>query len=157
MMPTSRATKPSLWEARVWLRRRLAKGAECPCCEQFAKIYRRRLDSGVTKTLLLMWKHSKTDWVDVKREIPQAGNGHMGMLNYWGFVERAAARNGVWRITPAGEQFLLGHTTTPSHAEIYNGKLQRLSGDQINVKDALGSKFDYDELMLDNPANPEEM
>ena len=34
-----------------------------------------------------------------------------------------------------------------SHAEVYDDKKLRLVGEYIGIRDALGAKFDYDELM----------
>ena len=38
----------TLGEARDWLRERIEDGEECPCCRQFAKVYRRRLYATMT-------------------------------------------------------------------------------------------------------------
>ncbi len=35
----------------------------------------------------------------------------------------------------------------PRHALIYDGRLLRLEGELVGIRDCLGDKFDYDELM----------
>ena len=138
----------SLREARNWLRTRLPDGARCPCCEQFAKVYKRKLNSGVAWTLIHVYRAAGTDWVDVLRAIPGAKhNGDMGSLRYWGLVEAGPGRNGIWRVTDRGARFARGEISVPSHALVYDGTLIRVEGDPLWIRDALGDRFDYDTLM----------
>jgi hypothetical protein len=135
----------TLGEARQWLRDRVAKGAECPCCTQYAKIYRRKLNSGMAISLIRMYRAGGTGWVDVTIEIP-ARHREEGKLRYWDLVEPGTTR-GVWKVTPKGEEFVKEEIKVPSHVDIYDDKMLRLVGDPIGIRDALGSKFDYEELM----------
>ena len=45
----------TLGGARDWLRDRVEKGAKCPCCGQFAKVYRRTITSGMARALFMIW------------------------------------------------------------------------------------------------------
>jgi len=76
-----------------------------------------------------------------------------GKLAYWGLVEESltprddGGRAGWWRVTTKGQLFVSGQITVPSHARVYNGNALNLIGTAVSIKDALGSKFNYNELM----------
>lgn len=76
------------------------------------------------------------------------------LLRHWGLIEEHVekredgGRAGVWRVTLTGEAFLLRHgASVPQYAVVYNDECLRLEGEQVTIRDALGSAFDYDELM----------
>ena len=51
----------TLEEAKNWLRARIAKGATCPLCHKYAKLYKRKLNSGMAKFLLDFYKLGRHD------------------------------------------------------------------------------------------------
>lgn len=53
----------SLENVRAWLRSNIEDGAECPCCYQVVKLYKRRLNSSMAAVLLMIHR-----W-DVERAI----------------------------------------------------------------------------------------
>jgi hypothetical protein len=55
--------------------------------------------------------------------------------------------NGHWRITERGEQFVKQQILVPSHVYLYNGKFQGYSQESTSILQALGKKFNYNELM----------
>ena len=138
----------SLAAARSWLRERLPVGTRCPCCGQFAKVYRRKLNSGLAHALVAMYRAAGTGWMDTVRS-PSVHSRHVGMLQYWGLVEQARERNGVWRVTELGERFARREAEVPGYAVVYDGTLIRLDGNPVLITDALGDKFDYAELMAE--------
>lgn len=147
-----------LGDARAWLREQAAdKGAKCPCCSQFTKVYRRRLNSGMARSLIKMYRTAGTQW----QHIPTTtvgGSREEGKLRYWGLVQdggrtpSGGVRPGWWRVTEAGEAFALGHTTVPAHALVFDSKLIELdaSRGEISVREALGDHFNYELLMRDS-------
>lgn len=140
----------TLDDAKDWLEDRLDGGAVCPCCGQFAKVYRRKLHSGMAKALIEIYRAGggpSRDWVNITQSIITAKGGDTAKLRYWGLAEADPDTQGIWRVTPVGEQWVLGKTNVLSHAEIYNDRLLNLTGDPLSVRAALGSHFDYEELM----------
>ena len=124
-----------------------------------AKVYRRRLNAGMARSLILMYRAAGTDW----QHIPTTtvgGSREEGKLRYWGLVEDGGhtppggPRPGVWRVTEAGESFVLGHLKVPAHALVYDSKLLELdaSRGEITIRDALADHFSYILLMGDPAA-----
>lgn len=136
----------SLEEARQWLRERVRDGAKCPCCTQFAKVYRRKLNSGMAYSLIRMYRTNGVGYVDIQANV-HSKSGDTAKLRYWGLIEAHPEKRGLWRVTNLGEMFVRGLTTVLSHAELYDDRLLRLDGDAIDIRQALGNKFDYYELM----------
>lgn len=142
-----------LGQAKAWLRARLDKGENCPLCTQHAKIYKRTINAGMARSLIGMYQIAGTDWIHLPSQM-SARSREEGKLAYWGLVEEQdlkredGGRPGVWRVTPKGVRFLKNQLQVPKYALIYNGRL--LDYDRttmIGVKDAIGSKFNYAELM----------
>lgn len=135
-----------LGEAREWLREQVRDdGAKCPCCSQFAKVYRRKLNSGMARSLIRMYLVGGRGWVNITTDIP-ARSREEGKLPYWELAEPHEIR-GIWRVTELGERWVKDMAEVPRHAEVYDGRCLRLLGDPIRIREALGAKFDYDELM----------
>ena len=83
--------------------------------------------------------------------------GDEAKTRYWGLLEAmpdakredGSTRTGWWRLTGRGADFVRGDLLVPKHARIYDGRLLGLddTAGVIGIRDALGSRFDYDELM----------
>lgn len=142
----------TLLQLKNWTRSHADEGTTCPVCEQHVKVYKRKINSGMARSLIRMYNAAGTDWVHVPTTIGSRSREE-GKLRYWGLVEEElerrpdGGRSGYWRVTPVGELFVLGKMTVYSHARVYNGRCLGLSGDQVSIIDALGEKFSYDELM----------
>jgi len=161
----------SLEEARMWLLGKMDKGAECPCCRQFAKIYRRKLTSSMAYALILICRyyrnvhapHSITEWLHVPEWLSKTSQfgatvrgGDWAKLVYWGLIEPKSGeeredgseRVGYYRLTEDGLRFVKGEMRVPRVALVYNQQLLRMDDSQVvDIKEALTDKFDYGELM----------
>lgn len=147
----------SLYEAREWLEERLEEGASCPCCNQFAKIYKRKIHSTMARDLIRLYRVARMDWAHVSTAISREVRGiHLGdfaKLSYWGLVEEEAVlrddggRAGWWRVTETGRAYVYGMLKVPKYALVYDGDCLRLDGPEVRIHDALGDRFDYKELM----------
>lgn len=96
-------------QAKDWLRLRAKKGARCPCCKQYVKIYRRALGAPMSRWLIWLvrtWEQndkqlpgvrfafdrrfeegtSAGHWVDI-RQSPVRG-GDYAKLVHWGLIEQ---------------------------------------------------------------------
>lgn len=148
----------SLSEAQHWLKELLTEGADCPCCHQFAKKYRRKLNSSMARGLIWLVCEAGPEraWVEYSKVGPQwlqKIGGTLATLEHWRLIESrentetAKRASGIWRPTMIGREFALGKWMLPKYAIIYNNRCERLDGEEFGIWDALGSDFDYEALM----------
>jgi hypothetical protein len=151
-------------EARVVENR---KGTKCPCCDRFVKIYERVLNAQMALALIAIYKHFRTDKTPgsylhvpgylMEHQIMRADEAK---LVYWGILEAlkglredGSKRNGYYRITPKGIDFVRGKIRVPKYIYTYKTKFLGLSDGQsypdksIDITEALGKNFNYREMM----------
>ena len=140
-------------EAARWVRDNRDEGVTCPCCDQLAKVYRRPINSGMAVSLITMYRTARQEWQHIPTTIGGKSREE-GKLRYWSLVEEQrtvkrddGGRAGFWRVTDLGAAFVLGRVTVPKYARIYNKVCLALEGEQVTIQDALGTKFNYMELM----------
>jgi len=163
------SAKTTLEEAKRWLRARFGKGAACPCCNQFVKLYKRPFNKSMAYVLLLMscyfrgdpveeWLHVPSYIAEMVADHPRraaAVRGDWAKLKFWGLIEEkpetrddGSPRVGYWKLTALGRQFVARQVKVPSHVYLYNGEpLHRAVEEQITIDDALGTEFSYEEIM----------
>jgi hypothetical protein len=103
----------------------------------------------------LLWLARKpVKFIDVQQTAPEfvLKSAEINKLAWWDLVEApdgATRRNkgGIWRITDEGLRFAHGKTKVPRYAYVYNNRCERIGGTPLSIRDALGSHFDYDEIM----------
>ena len=139
-------------EAIDFIAYNIEEGVHCPCCEQFAKVYRRPLSSATARVLIAMYKHNGNGWVhltDLKIvRSDEAKARHWGLIEQRpGEREDGSARTGWWRLTPQGVNFVNRRLRVPKYAVIYNGQCLRLEGPPTSIVQCLGTRFNYSRLM----------
>lgn len=148
----------TLAEARAELRELVDDGHACPCCTQFAKVYRRKIHATMARQLVYFYRRAGTDWFDLPQlsgEVTgtRAWGGDAAKLRYWALLVEAdierddGGRAGWWRLTSDGVLFVCDELRVPKYARIYDGRCLGLIGEPIGIRDALGDRFDYRELM----------
>lgn len=142
----------TLEQAKAWLRDRIDEGERCPCCTQFAKVYKRKIHSTMARDLVSLWRRfGRDEWFHLADHVGHPGD--FAKLRYWGMVveevERRpdGGRSGWWLISLIGERFVRGSIGVEKYAHIYDGRCLQMSGGLVWVRDALGDRFDYEELM----------
>lgn len=156
-MPSQFPVHPSvtLTQAIVWLRARASTtGATCPCCKQFAKVYRRQITSSSARALIAIYRVGGTqDFVRISTVL-HGKRADEAKLRYWGLIEEEdvsrpdGGRAGYWRVTPLGEAWVLGMRAVPRYVRIYDGRYLGVDGTEtVTVGEALGKNFDLKELM----------
>lgn len=154
-----------LSSAKQYVRDHLREGIDCPCCNQRAKTYKRKLNSAMAVCLIEMY-HQVIDapgsYVHIKdmmkasqRFTLNMNGGNFATMHYWSLIFEMAKdpevtekrTTGNWRITQKGIDFVEGRLTVPKYVFTYNMHLEGLSPEQISIKEALSSKFNYTELM----------
>lgn len=149
--------------AKQFLRDNREEGAICPCCDQYVRLYRRKITSAMAYGLILPHRRSINfgdHWIHVENylkslnDIPASIRGDIAKLRHFGLIEAkqedredGSSRNGYYRMTGRGMSFVRDTLSVPEAVFIYNNKVEGHSEDQINIHGALGNKFNYDELM----------
>jgi len=139
------------------------EGVKCQCCGKLAKVYRRKLNAGMAKALIILTHLSKLPVVsDEAGFVASAdlfktlGGQHRDwyLLAHWGLIERGTPTRsktregaGTWRPTFDGRMFVEKHANVARYAVLYDGVLIGYEGELVSVVDALGDRFDYSELM----------
>jgi len=134
----------------------LDDGVECPCCEQFCKIYPRKLNANMVMfliSLVRVWEKQGGGWVHYSackfkgRDYP--------FLTFWGLAEtgRSVAEesekrmSGKWRPTELGVLFAKDEVRVSQRLHIFNNTVISKDTETVGVVEALGSPFHYRELM----------
>jgi len=153
-------------EAQEWLAEHFESGETCPCCDQFVKLYKRKLDAGMARALIITHNENianpDTVWFPVndllkKRKI-STGASTISMLKHWGLLypksdappKEGAKSAGLYCITELGTLFALDQVSVKKHIYIYNKTLfspEEASKEFITIREALGDKYDYSEMM----------
>lgn len=143
----------------------ISKGYTCSCCGQFVKAYSRKLNSSMALVLILLHRANFKSFIHIENWLKEIGKPELRAdyhkLRFWGLIEAKVAeredgsrRNGYYKITGRGKVFAEGRFTVQKSAVILNNKFLHFEGEEINIKDALGDKFNYDELMGNKVAVP---
>ena len=164
---TTEERESTVQEARVVVYAFLDAGSDCPCCGQYARMYRRALYDKMAAWLIwCVQAHDpeQTPWLHVN-EGPvlqnRKGGGDFAKLAHWGLIEERPRdddvdhkrSSGYWRPTERGIQFANGLITVPSHVFLYDNRVQcqvgveGFSPETTTIFAALGKRFDYAELM----------
>lgn len=152
------ASDHHLRHIQVKLEAQMAAGAGCPCCGQFVRIYKRKLNSIMAAFLIWLVRRDRASgesWQDIKAapDNIRSFGGDYAKLAHWGLVankpnnDPSRRSSGLWRPTPKGVDFALAHRPVPSHVHLYNNEVIGFSERQVSIVEALGARFDYQELM----------
>jgi len=166
-LPQTSATPMTLADARAHVKKFAEVGLFCPCCDQFVKVYRRKITSAMTRALIELYKATTnaykllkqatgSDWVHMPTLLAskRLQRSDEAKLVYWELIEPftgtredGSSRNGHYRITPKGIAFVSGSLPVPKYAYVSNSKVIRFSDEKVGIEACLGDKFNYRELM----------
>lgn len=144
------------------LREKLDEGTTCPCCGQYAKRYKRKLNSSMAAALCWMWTANGFNWCNVPQTAPAwvLKAREYPKLAWWDLIEEKPKEDGhkgrtsgVWRVTQLGADFARSCVSVPRYAFVYNGQVEDFTtAAPVYIRSALGDRFDYSELMGFNDA-----
>lgn len=153
----------TLAEAREYVKKNIKKGVKCPCCTQYVKLYKRKLNSSMAYGLILISQNRNgidtSQWFhleDYIKPLPVSSTlrGDLAKLKYWGLLEAQDGKRedgnpsvGFYRITDKGRQFVNQRLMVPEYVLLFNNKKVADGGAEIDISIALGTKFNYQELM----------
>ncbi len=141
-------------EAKELLRSGWEKGVKCPCCGQLVRKWNKPLIGTAVADLIRLVRiyEDKGEPIHISSFTAQRSNFYT--LSYWGLIEKGEIEvdakkrsSGYWVPTQQGIDFVHRKKRVLSIAETYNNILVGFSGKGVDVKEALGKKFDYEELM----------
>ena len=140
----------------------LAKiGTDCPVCTRRVQIYDRNIHSTTAAMLIRLHRlgpgfHHLGDFLSPDgRKIPKglSGGPDFAKLRFWGLIEsmphipNEKKNSGFWQITEKGKAFVLCQITVLKYVSTYSNKVLGFWGPPVTIKDCLGTKFNYLELM----------
>lgn len=152
-------TTPSdltLSQARQYVEDNIVEGVECPCCDQLVKLYSRPMHAAMALVLVQLYRRALRGDFGAYSKV-EAKGGDYAKLTAWQLIEQqpgerpdGSPRNGHWRITQRGADFVLRKTTLPRRAVWRpGGTFVRLEGEEVSIVDVLGEAFDYADLLGD--------
>lgn len=139
-------------ESKTYLREHWEKGCKCPTCGQLVKLYKRKLNSGMAFFLINLYKAGE-GWHHARNLMHGSFSMDYAMLRRWGLIteqpntDETKRTSGFWRITDAGRQFVEETKTVPTRVHIYNDVIVGFSEEHTTIREALGKRFNYNELM----------
>ena len=152
MEPTVLETMRDHWKVAIE-----GDGGDCPCCERWGKVYRRGLNASMARALMwLVHQEDRGDsWIHVPSSAPSwmLRSQQLPTLHLWGLVEGFSSgdsklqSSGLWKPTQLGVAFANNRATVQKYVYVYNNMVRDTDGDQIFIGDALGSKYNYEEIM----------
>jgi hypothetical protein len=140
-------------------------GVLCPCCDKLAQVYARNISTNSVRILAQMdHLHRRTgkEWLLVSDgrdgDIRTAG-GDYAKMRFWGLIENqtghrddGSRRNGHWRVTEYGREFLRGLVRVRRYLYEYNSELvgdpDYADRSMVSVRD-IDTGFNYEEILPD--------
>lgn len=134
------------------------EGTHCRACGQYCKVYPRRIHSTIAKTLIVMSRKYGLNYFhnnEIYQKIPNA-RGDFYKCVLWGLIEPkpfegerddGLSRNGMWRMTVKGIDFVSRQIRISKIVYLYDGKVLGFGAEEVDIVDCLKNKFSYEELM----------
>ena len=130
---------------------------KCECCGHIRFTYTRKFNSNMAVTLLALYKHNVNGYVKVEEFLLEHGYKRCGDFSYLvhyrllekqkGKRDDGSKKNGYYRLTALGILFVEGKHKVKESFIISENKLLGFSEKEIDIKQALGEKFNYSELI----------
>ncbi len=152
---------PALDWLQAWIERGRAEanGVRCPCCNQVAKVYRRRFNRSMARFLIgLVAAHQKEAQPYHVDDIGTFKGGEYAYSRHWGMIRSVETddggdtkSSGLWEPTTVGVLVAQNRLPFFSHALIYNNECLGVDGDKITLADVLrdpdARRHSYSELV----------
>lgn len=155
----------SIAEGKQYLEKNWKKGAICPCCKQYVKLYKRQVGAQMVKWLVALYKLNRKNrdtyfhvsaLLNNGKESLGVIGGDFAKMKYWGLIKEKPKdegsdkrTSGYWKITGYGIQFIFKKYRIHKYALVFNQEFRGFEGEDVGVADCIKSKFSYDELMGD--------
>lgn len=162
VVPPCPGPQTSIHDSQIWLHAQSDEGVECPTCGNYTRVYKRVLNSGMARALVAIYRsfgrgfgHLPSLRLAHADDTPARGLYPLGneepKMRYWCLLEEDLTRQGYYRVTDTGEDWVLGHSHVPKYALIVNTRCVGLEGPPWSIRDALGTKFNLVDLLNEPP------
>lgn len=141
-------------EAKEMLKENWGYGVKCPCCNQFVKLYKRKINVTQVRGLANLVRLFNRDgsYHHVTEIGVVAAGGEFARLERFGLINQlknedpAKKTSGMWKPTQSGIDFISNKVAIPKFCQMYNGKIYGFSEAKIQITDVI-ENFNYEELM----------
>lgn len=140
-------------QAKSYLKENHEKGVKCPCCDQMVKLYHIKLGSNMAMFLISLVNLYQTYNRPIHYKECKFESRNYPFLQHWGLAHTNISEtpdkktSGLWMPTERGINFVNKMIKIQSTALIYNNKCFGFEGENITIEEALGNKFNYNELV----------
>src|SRR5581483_593948 len=135
----------------------------CPLCARTTQIQWRTIHSSMARYFLVLYHAAPPGTAMPIRDARIAGDSIKGAdvckMKYWGLLKDERERRpdggpgGWWSVTEAGARFARREITVPRIARVYADRVLSFEGKQVDIRDCLGDRFNYDALMAGSPGD----
>lgn len=149
-----------LEKARQLVEYNKRKGIDCPCCGQFYKVYKRKLNSSMARALIAIYNEASNrprEWLYIPSFLSDHKlNANTALLRYWNLIEPMESANlktnltrGMWKITGTGIAFVEGKIRVLKYGLFCNQKFLGFDGTETtSIEESLGDHFNLEELLV---------
>ena len=132
----------------------------CPTCTRHAQLYRRLFHASMAAQLIRLYSLGGAhEYVHASRLILKgvSGAGDFSKAKYWGLIHSGintdphTKTSGQWMLSRDGVAFVLGNLRIPREVMIFDDKIYGVSEREITIREALGKRYNYNELMEARP------
>lgn len=143
----------TLQEAKDFLKANWKTGVICPCCKQLVKLYATPFSSNMAIFLISLVRLYEKKKRPIHYKECKFGSRNYPHLAKWNLMVTDKSEtsdkktSGFWTPTKMGIDFVNNQCFVKSKAYLYNNTFYGFGGDDIKITDALGKKFNYQDLM----------
>jgi len=127
----------------------------CPCCNRFAKVYKRHLHATVASQLIRLYNlGGASQYIHTSNLVVGSGTGDFVKAKYWDLIKPNPAQptegkktNGSWKLTEKGIAFVNNQEKISQYVLIWQDVKLAETGEQMDITEILQDKFSYRELM----------
>lgn len=141
---------------RLFQKRKEPGGTRCHACNQHAQEYRIKLNAGMARFLVELYKRGcqyLCEPVRYEEIIHAVGTASLdyARIKYWLLIEPVGEipdrkkASGEWRMTRLGCRFVTGKVKVASHVRVYNSAWIDSVEPAVGIRDVLPKEFDYQE------------
>ena len=147
-------TETTLAEARETVSAARDEGIVCPCCDQFVRVYKRKITHAMAEGLIKVFHESRHEECYIPDVLSERESADFAKLRYWGLIvpvphprEDGSMRNGCWQVTFRGAAWIKNVNVVPKFKYVFNSEVIGSEGPNVSIVDTVGHGFRYDELM----------